>query len=24
VPHAIRNDTDEPAKVLWVLTPRFI
>jgi transcriptional regulator with XRE-family HTH domain len=24
VPHAIRNDADEPAKVLWVLTPRFI
>ena len=24
VPHAIRNDTEEPAKVLWVLTPRFI
>ena len=24
VPHAIHNDTDEPAKVLWVLTPRFI
>src|SRR5215203_3204878 len=24
VPHAIRNDTDEPAKILWVLTPRFI
>jgi transcriptional regulator with XRE-family HTH domain len=24
VPHAIRNDTDESAKVLWVLTPRFI
>jgi quercetin dioxygenase-like cupin family protein/lambda repressor-like predicted transcriptional regulator len=24
VPHAIRNDSDEPAKVLWVLTPRFI
>ena len=24
VPHAIRNGTDEPAKVLWVLTPRFI
>ena len=23
VPHAIHNDTDEPAKVLWVLTPRF-
>jgi transcriptional regulator with XRE-family HTH domain len=24
VPHAIHNDTDDPAKVLWVLTPRFI
>jgi quercetin dioxygenase-like cupin family protein/lambda repressor-like predicted transcriptional regulator len=24
VPHAIHNDTDEPAKILWVLTPRFI
>jgi quercetin dioxygenase-like cupin family protein/lambda repressor-like predicted transcriptional regulator len=24
VPHALRNATDEPAKVLWVLTPRFI
>ena len=24
VPHAIRNDTEEPAKVLWVLTPRFM
>jgi quercetin dioxygenase-like cupin family protein len=24
VPHAIRNDTEEPAKILWVLTPRFI
>jgi quercetin dioxygenase-like cupin family protein len=24
VPHAIRNDTEEPAKVLWILTPRFI
>ena len=24
VPHAIRNDSDEAAKVLWVLTPRFI
>jgi quercetin dioxygenase-like cupin family protein len=24
VPHAVRNDTEEPAKVLWVLTPRFI
>jgi quercetin dioxygenase-like cupin family protein/lambda repressor-like predicted transcriptional regulator len=24
VPHAIRNDTHEPVKVLWVLTPRFI
>ncbi len=24
VPHAIRNDTAEPVKVLWVLTPRFI
>jgi transcriptional regulator with XRE-family HTH domain len=24
VPHAIRNDSGEPAKVLWVLTPRFI
>ena len=24
VSHAIRNDSDEPAKVLWVLTPRFI
>jgi transcriptional regulator with XRE-family HTH domain len=24
VPHAIRNETDEPAKILWVLTPRFI
>ena len=24
VPHAIRNDTKEPTKILWVLTPRFI
>jgi transcriptional regulator with XRE-family HTH domain len=24
VPHAICNDSDEPAKILWVLTPRFI
>jgi transcriptional regulator with XRE-family HTH domain len=24
VPHAIHNDTEVPAKVLWVLTPRFI
>jgi quercetin dioxygenase-like cupin family protein len=24
VPHAIHNDTDDPARVLWVLTPRLI
>jgi transcriptional regulator with XRE-family HTH domain len=24
VPHAIHNDTGEPARVLWVLTPRLI
>jgi transcriptional regulator with XRE-family HTH domain len=24
VPHAIHNDTEVPAKILWVLTPRFI
>jgi uncharacterized RmlC-like cupin family protein len=23
VPHAIHNDTGEPARVLWVLTPRL-
>lgn len=24
VPHAIHNDAEEPARVLWVLTPRLI
>jgi quercetin dioxygenase-like cupin family protein len=24
VPHAIHNNSDEPARVLWVLTPRLI
>jgi quercetin dioxygenase-like cupin family protein len=24
VPHAIHNDTEQPARVLWVLTPRLI